>query len=430
MKPEISSEEAARLARQFAPVLVFHPDEQYFPCSPLFALDPGASGSVASQLGSPESRTSRYQTLTTAEKAKLATVYYRAYRLTRTSFEAIVLEYWFYYVQDTYRVRGNLLPFWFDGSHPNDMEHVRIVLRSSDQTVAEIYSSAHEGRTPSNRYRFGTEKPSERTHILVEHGSHANASDINQDGLFTPQTDGDSGYKIVWGILDKGISWIWYSDANMTPRGPAPVLFSPQEGEPPASGYTYRLESAQRLNMDMKSLQMTDGERKAAFETHVSWFTRVLGRSNGNADRLTAPPEPDLRRKSIDGGKFASTERGILGGITNLMPGAGFFIGGRYSFQNRYRFLPDLMLEADGIVNTSGKGYLSTDAMLTYPIDATTRLMFGTGVVTDSITYKQYERDWIAAGEVRLGRVRIYGASRSWGPITKSAVDFRMSFFF
>jgi len=427
----MSSDEQFRLANQFAPVLVFHPDEEYFPCSPLFALDPTASDSVAGQLGTPESRTARYQALTMEEKAKLATVYYRVYRLTRTSYEAIVLEYWFYYVQDTYRVRGNLLPFWFDGSHPNDMEHVRIVLRSADYSVAEVYSSAHEGHTPSNRFRFSGEMAPERTHILVEHGSHANAADINEDGLFTPHIDGDSGYKIIWGIRDKGISWIWYNSRNMTSRATGAVLFSPADSnDVTVGGYTYQLESAQRISLDMKSLQITESERKTAFQTHVSWFTRIMGRSNGNADLLTSPPEPNLRRRSIEGGKYSNTESGILVGITNLMPKAGLLVGARYSFQNKYKFLPDLMFEADGIVNVLGKGFIATDAMLTYPIDAATKLMFGTGVITDSITYKQYQRDWIAAGEVRLGRLRLYGASRSWGPITKSAVDFRAYFLF
>jgi hypothetical protein len=78
----------------------------------------------------------------------------------------------------------------------------------------------------------------------------------------------------------------------------------------------------------------------------------------------------------------------------------------------------------------SGKGYLSTDAMLTYPIDAATKFMFGTGVITDSIHYRNYERDWIAATQVRLGRMRIYASGRSWGPVTKSSVDFRIFYMF
>src|SRR5207244_2058950 len=89
---DLNAEEQSRLAETFAPILVFHPDEKYFPCSPLFASTP---------LGTPESRTERYLALTIEERANLATVYYRAYRLQRRSEEVIVVEYWFYYVQDT-----------------------------------------------------------------------------------------------------------------------------------------------------------------------------------------------------------------------------------------------------------------------------------------------------------------------------------------
>ena len=424
---ELTSEEQALLAKRFAPVLVFHPEEMYFPCSPLFALATRDSASIASLLGTPESRTARYEALSIEEKAKLATVYYRAYRLHRTPYEAIVLEYWFYYVQDTYHVRGNLPPFWLDASHPNDMEHVQIVLRSPGDTITEVISSAHEGRTPANRFRFPSEAALGRIHILVELGSHANAADINKDGIFTPHVDGDSGYKIIWGIRDKGITWIPYNPSNVTSRAQGAVIFSPDSDADPAPGsHSYQLEPTDQLSLDVISLPLSEEQRKAAFETHVSWFTRLMGRSNGSPNSLLSPPEPNLRRKSIDTGKYSSTERGILAGFTNLMPRAGFLLGGRYSFQNRYRYLPDLMFEADGIVNTSGKGYLSTDAMLTYPIDAATKFMFGTGVITDSIHYRNYKRDWIAATEVRLGRMRIYASGRSWGPVTKSSVDFRI----
>jgi hypothetical protein len=428
---ELTSEEQSRLAAQYAPVLVFHPEEKYFPCSPLFALATTDTASLAALLGTPDSRTASYEALSIEEKAKLAKVYYRVYRLRRTPYEAIVLEYWFYYVQDTYHVRGNLIPFWLDASHPNDMEHIQIVLRSPGNTISEVISSAHEGRIPANRFRFPSEAALGRIHILVERGSHANAADINKDGMFTPHVDGDSGYKIIWGIRDKGVTWVPYNPSNMTSRAHGAVIFSPGSDTDPAPGsHSYQLEPTEQLSLDVKSLPLTEKQRNAAFETQVSWFTRLMGRSNGSPNALLSPPEPNLRRRTIDTGKYSSTERGFLVGFTNLMPRAGFLLGGRYSFQNGYRYLPDVMFEADGIVNTNGKGYLSTDAMLTYPIDAATKFMFGTGVFTDSIRYRNYERDWIAATEVRLGRMRIYAAGRSWGPVTQSSVDFRLFYLF
>ena len=155
-----------------------------------------------------------------------------------------------------------------------------------------------------------------------------------------------------------------------------------------------------------------------------------MGRSNGDAKSLLAPSRKKLQNNASYKGKYASAERGVLVGMTHLTPGLGMFLGGRYAFQNHYKFLPDLVFEADGIVNTSGQGMLATDAMLSYPIDATWKIMFGKGVVTDSLRYHDYQKDWILASEVTVGRVRFYTASRSWGKLTQSAVDFRVSLFF
>jgi hypothetical protein len=432
---ELTLDEQSRFAEQFAPILIFRSDELYFPCSPLFEFEsPG--GEPQSLLGSPELRTASYLKRTLEEKAKLATVYYRAFRLKQSQGDAIIVEYWFYYVQDTYRARGNILPLWFDGSHPNDLEHVKMLLRPSSHDAAafvlsEVYASAHEGRIPANRYRYSAGSARGRIHILVERGSHANASDINEDGQFTPGVDGDSGYKMIWGIRDKGISWTRYSQSYMTPRLSEAIVLSPSgAADSNPSGLSYRLEPTARLNSDVTRLGLTEKQRKAVFQTHVSWFTRVMGRSNGNANSLLTPPKPSQRNNSSYKGKFASTERGVLVGMTHLMPGVGMFVGGRYAFQNHYKFLPDLLFEADGIVSNSGKGFFTTDALLSYPIDATMKIMFGKSVVTDSLHYREYEKDWVLASEVTVGRVRFYTASRSWGKLTRSAVDFRVSLFF
>ena len=132
---DLTPEVQTRLAHQFAPILVFHSDELYFPCSPLFEFESG-SGELRSLMGSPELRTVNYRRRTLEEKANLATVYYRAFRLWESKDDAVVIEYWFYYVQDTYRARGNILPMWFDGSHPNDLEHIQIVLKAAFRQIA------------------------------------------------------------------------------------------------------------------------------------------------------------------------------------------------------------------------------------------------------------------------------------------------------
>ena len=117
-------------------------------------------------------------------------------------------------------------------------------------------------------------------------------------------------------------------------------------------------------------------------------------------------------------------------GMTNLAEGPGVFVGGRYAFLNGIKYLPDLILEADGVLTGRGEKFISTKVLLSYPIDATTKLMGGYGFVTDSLRFNHRQWDWIAAIEGRLGHIRIYGAMRTWGSVTKSAVDFRVCYFF
>ena len=255
----LTPEEQSLLAARFAPRLAFHPLEKYFPCNPLFPLElegiepghPLADGrSPISLLGKPESRVEDYQAFTLEEKARLAVVYYRAYPVMKQSEEWIVVEYWLYYVHSSYSTRNNILPLWVDGNHPNDLEHIHIVLRPDpDSTprksrskadtkfiVKEVYSSAHNDWIPANRYRYSEQDQSEQTHFLVELGSHAIAPDIDRDGLYTPGPDGDSGYKMLWGIRDKGITWSRYSQSYMNPRlEPDSVIFSNENPVPTRS---------------------------------------------------------------------------------------------------------------------------------------------------------------------------------------------------
>jgi len=442
----LNSLEQMFLADRFAPILVFHPAEKYFPCSPLFTLNDSLAGPLDRQLGSPESRTLRYQSMTLEEKAAIATVYYRAYPAKRSYGDAIVVEYWFYYVQDTYRVRGGIIPLWVDGSHPNDLEHVHIVLRAqydnpadrsplastTHLTVDSVYAGAHEGTVPANRYHYSDPKWSERTQFLVELGSHANAPDINQDGMYTPRIDGDSGYKMLWGIRDKGKTWMTFKPSYMLLRSESESPVFSHNGTDAHSGkqFSYRLVSVDELSNEFLRLGLSDTERRKDFETPKSWFKRFVGKSDGNSDKLLVPRNPRIAGRSVGIENFSSTERGFMVGGTNLFPDPGFFLGGRYSFLNGKKIIPDLIFEADGIVTKKGKGYFSTQSLMSYPIEGSTRFFVGHSFVTDSLSFKRREWDWIGGFEVRLGRVRVYFASRPWGEITRSAVDFRMAYFF
>src|SRR5687767_5876349 len=87
---ELTAETQRRIAEQFAPLLVFHPSEQFFPTSPLFPLEhklaltdgtdrPVSQRGASAQLGTTTERRSFYEALTPRGKANLASVYYRAY---------------------------------------------------------------------------------------------------------------------------------------------------------------------------------------------------------------------------------------------------------------------------------------------------------------------------------------------------------------
>ena len=457
--PVLAPEVQSRLAEYHAPVLVYHSLEKYFPCSPLFTLERGSAAadgeSAISRLGTAESRTAAYEALSMQEKAKLATVYYRAIPVRHNSENKIVIEYWLYYVQNRYRARGTVIPLSFDGSHPNDLEHIHVVLRIPEEVsilennsahkeryiIERVYASAHEGIIPGNRYLYSEDEWSNQNLFLVEMGSHASAPDIDRDGLYTPGMDGDSGHKMLWGIRDKGATWTKYSRSYMERRTAAnTIIFSHTDFQSIESTapkdmrsnyhYSYRLAPVREIQEDFAGLGLTPQQRKQAFETDVSWFRRVLGGSNGDSDKLLLPPKQENRENDLGIKNFSSTERGFLAGGTMLAAEPGAFVGARYSLLHGIRYLPDPMLEVDGILTTKGQGYLSAQFLMTYPIDASIRLMGGGGFVTDSLRFDRRQWDWIGAFEIRLGYVRIYAAMRSGGNVTRSAADFRMAFFF
>lgn len=464
---ELTPEEQSRLAERFAPWLVFHYLESYFPCNPLFPFElEGVAPShelkdgrsAVSILGTPESRTESYRALTLEEKARLAVIYYRAYPVTKQSEELIVVEYWLYYVQNTYRVRNNVIPVWFDGSHPNDLEHIHIVLKSQPGStprksesgsdagdapfiVKEVYSSAHNGTTPANRYRYSEQEEPGQSRFLVELGSHAIAPDIDRDGLYTPGRDGDSGYKILWGIRDKGITWPQYNQSYMTPRleqdstifshaSPGPLHGQESVADLPNSHFFYRLIPVKELVEDFDALGLTSKQREEVFENSVDCFQQAFGRSNGNAEKLLLPPDHEIDRSSFGIKDFSSTERGFLFGVTTLAPLPGVYLGGRYAFLHGIKYLPDLLFEADGILEGDGQTYLSTQALLTYPIDPSIKIMGGGGLITDSIRFNRRQWDWIVGGEIRLGDFLVTVTARSTGPIIQSGYDFRWSYCF
>lgn len=449
------------LAEHFAPVLVFHRDEKYFPTTPLFplALDGDAQAfaidaASSDRLGSAADRRDRYEELSLRDKAQLAQVFYRAYHADRGGATFVIVEYWLYYVHNTYRVRGNLLPLWVDGSHPNDLEHIHLVLRRADDgrlVPFEVYGTAHNGTMPANRHRYREEPQDVRGRFLVELGSHALAPDINGDGLYTPGEDGSSGYKVLWGIRDRGITWARYRAGYMDARGAdnSIVLRLSGTGATPADAgargaglhedgfddasaegsLAYRLVPVEELRAAFAALDLNTQQRRAIFETPRHWFRRMFGGDTGSSNKLLVPPQQVERRTSVGIDGFSSTERGLLFGTHINMADQGLLVGARYAYFLGGRFVPDLLAEADAVVSRR-KRYFSGQVMVTYPLDGTTTIMAGKALVVTPFAFGRQQWDWVAGLEFSLGRMRIYGGSRSPGPLTGGSKEVRLVYLF
>ena len=178
----------------------FHADEAYLPVHPLFVLEtagkerpqgPGA----AQALGAPVDRIRRYLALTLAEKAAKAKIFYDVYRDERPGPGRIVAEYWLYYVESRYRTQRGFFPFSLDTSHPNDLEHVFLILApragsfsdnddpSTGLVIERIVAGVHDGRVPNHVTPISAgARLAERPLLLVELGSHSLAPDVDGDG--------------------------------------------------------------------------------------------------------------------------------------------------------------------------------------------------------------------------------------------------------
>src|SRR5262245_25410273 len=127
--PPLDAADAATLARAFAPMLVFHPGERYFPVSPLFPLDPRIEPVGAypapMDLGTPGDRVRWYDELPRVEQLAEASLAWRAFAIEPSG---IAVEYWCHYVFNNYMFRGGLIGWHAADNHDNDLERVIIVL--------------------------------------------------------------------------------------------------------------------------------------------------------------------------------------------------------------------------------------------------------------------------------------------------------------
>lgn len=439
----VSIEVQEQFARWFAPRFVFHPDEQYLPCSP---LDPAGTGrsSVSepgrAPLGDVRSRVTDYARQPLAAKAAAAKVFYRMYPRDDAGDDTLVLEYWLYYVYSQYRAQSVVFRFSADASHPNDMEHVMLVLRRApgptaarparrrprDYELASILASAHTAGVPNNIYNLaGFEQMPQHVRILVELGSHAMAPDIDGDLRFVPGRDVTPVTKTVWGIRDRGATGSRYRPTYTESRAESAVELVPDTGA--GHGLTYALEPVESLEAQFEQLDLDDAAIGSAFRVDVGWVKRMFGKANGAHLSLIRPSRhhnygaPDRMRTG-----HRSDASGINTGVTNILGSHAFFVSGRYAWMHASSVVPDVTLSSQAILTGQGRDFYGLELLATYPIDTLTRVFVGGGLLADDIRFSTVQLDWITGFEVSLGRFRFRQAFRTTGAVNPSGwAEFR-----
>jgi hypothetical protein len=418
LPPHLSSAQQLILARVFAPTLVFHPDEQYFPISSI----PPAGDDTTIEGWSP--RLDQYRALSAQEKLARAALAYRVFSRIRGNDVEVVIEYWCYYTYNAFTVRGAWLPYRVPDNHPHDLERLYLVLkptisawdgRADDDWAREsfqvrsVVANAHDGSISPNQYTAPDgESVASPVNVLVERGSHAMAPDLNRDGRFTPGIDSTSASKLQWGIRDRGSTWRWYRQSFMDQRvesavrlcGPAPEA-EPDDAHCPR----YALYPADGLQRWFQDLQLSASDRHDVVG-QTSWLVRAFG--DVRVENLMVPADPAngralermLRRRS-------QSETGFVAGFTTVDHAPTFVVGRRSFWEVPSRHAPDVLAEAVALFPSGSRTLFEATVWGSYRIDAITNVVIGFGWFSEAGT-----TSGTLGVEVRAGRFRLRPAWR------------------
>jgi hypothetical protein len=440
----LADDRARAIAIRFAPRFRFHPDEAYLPVHPLFVLgtadQDGSQGAGAAQvLGTPADRIRRYLALTLAEKAAKARIFYDVYHDARQGPGRIVVEYWLYFVESRYRTQRGFFPFSLDTSHPNDFEHVFLILApragsflDSDNSsmglgIERIIANVHDGRVPNHvtPISAGT-RIAERPLVLVELGSHSLAPDVDGDGYVRTNLDVEPR-RITWGLRDTGRIWAWRSpdDASLREASASTTLIP--AGAPGAEGdRTYELEPMPSVDAAFRSLALAPAQEELAFRGQVHPFKRVFGKNDGGSPALRRPSS------SVDHGDAGrllndsvERQRGFSLGFTNTFDSYTLMLGGRLPLATPGRPWPALTADV-GVVFPAGGPVLDAELLASYEIDTQVDLIGGAAWLASSSGERQ--ADWLVGLQLQLGRIRLRGAFRRGGTVNDDQADFRIQY--
>ncbi len=439
-------------AVHFAPSFVFSPDEAYFPCDP-FLIDGASFQGVPTEpdLAALRTRAADYRQLSLEEKMGRAALFYHAYRLDAAS---IVVEYWIYYLKNVYSAIPLILPFRFGTSHPNDLEHVLLVLRPraaeasadgrnestsdpSSYEVGQVLASAHN---INNVFSFAAGRSSpDHLAVLVESGSHAMAPDVDGNARFEPKDDADRDRKMIWGIRDRGATLARYHRNHAIPRPPensVALCHAVEEvellrGKGFQKVYTYQLVHQDYLDRRYSELEKASKDWPKALSAGTGFFKRIFGEPQ-RGDQLLLPSRHENfghPNEMID--RRVLRERGFTAGMTTMMErNVNLTLGGRWTWPLKGRWTPDLLWDSQLFITCDGNAYLSTEMMGYYPLDAMTNFFAGGGLIVKPADDGRRQWGFLGGLEFRLGRFRFHNAIRQVGPLYRHAFDFRIYYVF
>jgi hypothetical protein len=345
---DIQHEFAARLAPNF----VFSPGEEYFPCDP-FQVD-GASlqeAPTAQNLADLLKRAEAYRGLRLEEKMKRAVFFFRVYRHDA---DTVVVEYWAYYVKNSYSARPLILPVKFGASHRNDLEHIQLILRRrtgavpagggssdlpdpADYEAARILASAHN---INNVFSFPADwSETDRIAVIVENGSHAMAPDVDGDVLFDPKDDADRDRKMIWGIRDHGATFARYRLEYADPRPKDSSVVLSHSGPDAASlrsegfqkVFTYQLVHQDYLERRYREMENASKEWAKALSAGPGWIKWLFGESQRGDELLLPSRHENFEHPEEMADRRVLRERGFTAGITTMMErNVNLTFGGRW----------------------------------------------------------------------------------------------------
>ena len=410
----LSGAQRAAIARAFAPTLVLHPLEEYFPISSMFP-----HGADTAPEAWP-TRVSHYRALSLAEKLERSALGYRVFSRVQHGRTEVVVEYWCYYIYNSFTVRGAWLPYRVQDNHPHDLERLYLVLTptrpvSPDDEVSDelwaraafrirsVIANAHDGSIPPNEYNAGDDESLvPPLTILVERGSHAMAPDLNRDGRFTPGVDSTAILKLQWGIRDRGATWGPYRASFMDGRDSSARRLCGPETQPetnaePCSRYV--LYPADDLQRWFRALGLTGRDRQDVVG-RTSWLIRTFG--DVRIEKLMVPTDPpDGRVLDAMMGR-RSADAGFIVGFTSAARAPALIVGRRYFWAVPSRHAPDVAAEAVAVFPSGRRRMAEATVWGSYSVDAITNMVVGAGWFSEGHTV-----DVLAGVDLRIGRFRV-----------------------